>query len=265
MALPFPTPPSLSPAFSMSQCTAADVDDLAEVYYVSFQMDPRNTFWWPDDKEAMLVWMKRRIRKKMADRSTRHFKVTDVKNGDIVAFSRWDIPEGHGIALGEYVEEDAATVDVSRIVTEGTGDATRREDLLPMSSAPVDATTTHTVDIPQGARPELCLKFFNELRDMSEKQKAKAMLGLSLLCTAPNYHRRGAAKAMMLPMFDLADARGLKVYLEATPDGKPVYEKLGFREIDQLTFDLKMLTGKSEGIYKIAIMVREPNPVRLGT
>lgn len=86
-------------------------------------------------------------------------------------------------------------------------------------------------------------------------------IGLSLLCTSPNYHRRGAAKAMMLPMLALADSRGLKVYLEATPDGKPVYEKLGFREIDDLTFDLKKLTGTLEETYKISIMVREPNSI----
>ena len=65
----------------------------------------------------------------------------------------------------------------------------------------------------------------------------------------------------MLPMLALADARGLKVYLEATPDGKPVYEKLSFREIDQLTFDLKRLTGTFEDTYKISIMIREPSPI----
>ncbi|KAI1441681.1 acyl-CoA N-acyltransferase [Annulohypoxylon stygium] len=252
MALPFPMPPSLSPAFSMSHCTAADVDQLADIYYAAFQMDRRNTFWWTEDKEAMSVWMKRRIRKKMADRSTRHFKVTDTESGDMVAFSRWDIPEGHETIFGEWVGDDTDTVDVSHIVA-ANGSA--------VDSAAGEATAPPVVDIPEGARPELCLTFFNALKDMSEKQNAKAMLGLSLLCTSPNYHRRGAAKAMMLPMLALADSRGLKVYLEATPDGKPVYEKLGFREIDDLTFDLKKLTGTLEETYKISIMVREPNSI----
>ncbi|KAI0881644.1 acyl-CoA N-acyltransferase [Annulohypoxylon maeteangense] len=237
MVLPFPIPSFLSSAFSISRCTIADVDDLAEIYYCAFQVDRRNTFWWSEDKEAMMTWMKRRIRKKMADRSTRHFKVTDVQSGEMVAFTRWDIPEGHETAFGAW-EED-----------------------LPANSATPSAITPPMIDIPEGAQPELCLEFFNALSVMSEKQNAKEMLGLSLLCTSPNYHRRGAAKAMMLPMLALADTRGLKAYLEATPDGKPIYEKLGFREIDQLNFDLEKLTGTFEGIYKISIMVREPKPI----
>ncbi|KAI1089322.1 hypothetical protein F5B19DRAFT_381590 [Rostrohypoxylon terebratum] len=252
MALPFLVPSSLSPAFSMSHCTAVDVDQLAEIYYVAFQMDRRNTFWWTEDKNAMLTWMKRRIYKKMADRSTRHFKVTDTESGDVVAFSRWDIPEGHDISFGEWVGDDTGTVDVPRTIA--------ANDSV-VNSAAGESTASLGVDIPEGARPELCLAFFNALKDMSEKQNAKAMLGLSLLCTSPKYHRRGVAKAMMLPMLAVADACGLKVYLEATPDGKPVYEKLGFREIDHLTFDLKKLTGGSEETYKISIMVREPNSI----
>ena len=65
----------------------------------------------------------------------------------------------------------------------------------------------------------------------------------------------------MLPMLAIADARGLKTYLEATPDGKPVYERYGFREVDELLFDLKELTGKFNETYKISIMVREPRPI----
>ncbi|KAI2466661.1 acyl-CoA N-acyltransferase [Annulohypoxylon bovei var. microspora] len=244
MSLPFPTPASLPAAFSISRCTAADVNEIAEIYYVAFAIDPRNTYWWSADKAAMMVWMKRRIRTKMADRSTRHFKVTDIESGDIVAFSRWDIPEGHEAAFGEWIDDGAEAGDVGVLQT-----------------AAAVTTTPPTIDIPEGARPELCRDFFDALGNMAEKRNAKTMLGLSLLCTSPKYHRRGAAKALMLPMFALADARGLKVYLEATPDGRPVYEKLGFREVDHLTFDLKELTAASEEVYRLSIMVREPNAV----
>lgn len=66
----------------------------------------------------------------------------------------------------------------------------------------------------------------------------------------------------MLPILALADAEGLKTYLEATPGGKPVYEKLGFREVDELLFDLKELTGEDFGeVYKLSIMVRDPKPI----
>ncbi|KAI1372882.1 hypothetical protein F4677DRAFT_431056 [Hypoxylon crocopeplum] len=261
MALPFSVPSSLPRAFSMSHSTVADVDAVTEVYYDAFRTDPGNTFWWPPEKDAMVAWMKHRVLRKMGDRSVRHFKVTDTQSGDLVAFTRWDIPEGYATAFGRWIGDDAATVDVSRIITESDS-AQQGRGNLPITNAPVEAVMPPTADYPQGARPELCQGFFDALNHMSEKQNAKSMLGLSLLCTSPKYHRRGAAKALMLPMLALADTHGLKVYLEATPNGKPVYEKLGFQEVDWLAFDLKKLTGRLEGMYRLSIMVREPKSVR---
>lgn len=258
MALPFPIPSSLPSAFSISRCTAADVDEIAEVYYQAFETDPRNCFWWSPDKAAMFAWMKRRILRKMADPSTRHFKITDSHSGDLVAFTRWDIPEGYGAAFGESASDDATNVDVSQIVTAGEDAQTEKQRGVPVTTAPAEAIAPPIMDHPDGAPPELCQVFFNALSEMSKKQNAKAMLGLSLLCTSPKYFGKGAAKALMLPMLAIADTHGLKTYLEATPGGRPVYEKLGFREVDELTFDLKKLTGKFEDVYKLSIMVREP-------
>jgi hypothetical protein len=60
-------------------------------------------------------------------------------------------------------------------------------------------------------------------------------------------------------MLDIADREGHRTYLEATPAGKPVYEKLGFREVDSLEFNLDELTkGQQHGVYKLSIMIREP-------
>ncbi|OTA70713.1 hypothetical protein K449DRAFT_380792 [Hypoxylon sp. EC38] len=264
MALPFPTPPSLPPAFSMSWCTTADVDEMVEIHYEAFMTDPRNGFWWSPDKAATCAWMKHRILRKMADRSTRHFKVTDSQSGDLVAFARWDIPEGYGSAFGRAAGDEATSVDVSQAVAAGEGvrDEKQGGENFPATTAPAEAIAPHMMDHPEGARPELCQLFFNALSDMSKKQNAKAMLGLSLLCTSPKYFGKGAAKALLSPMLAIADNHGLKTYVEATPNGKPLYEKLGFREVDELTFDLKKLTDKFEDIYKISIMIREPKSAR---
>lgn len=59
-------------------------------------------------------------------------------------------------------------------------------------------------------------------------------------------------------MLDIADAEGRKCYLEATPAGKPVYEQLGFRQVDVLSFDWDELTSKRNGLYKNFIMIRDP-------
>lgn len=59
-------------------------------------------------------------------------------------------------------------------------------------------------------------------------------------------------------MLDIADAQGHRTYLEATPAGKPIYEKFGFREVDTLEFNLDELTKDHHGAYRLCIMIREP-------
>lgn len=173
MALPFPIPDTLSSAFVMSRCTPADVNAIAEVYYEGFLSDPRNTFWWPPEKEDMIAWNRRRVRHKMADRTTRHFKITDVQSGDVVAFARWDIPEGHEAVFGDGNEDGAAAVDVSQVVTAGEN----AERDLPVTSAPVEAPTPWITDFPKGSSPELLRSLFDKLIVTQEKHKAKTMLG----------------------------------------------------------------------------------------
>ncbi|RYP33590.1 hypothetical protein DL767_004705 [Monosporascus sp. MG133] len=226
MALPFPPPASLSPSFIMARPTEADIEAMADVYFEAFELDRGNTYWWSPDRAAQLAWSRRRVERKMRDPSVRHFKITDVASGDLVAWARWNVPEGKEAVFG------------------AVADAT--------------ATAPAVTDYPEGADPELCRGFFDAVDGMQKKWDAKSMLGLSVLCTSPKYFKRGAAKALLTPMLEIADAEGLRTILEATATGKPLYEKLGFREVDALKFDLSQLTKDMDGIYELTIMIREP-------
>ncbi|KAI1486607.1 acyl-CoA N-acyltransferase [Biscogniauxia mediterranea] len=240
----------------MSRATESDLDDLIDAYYEAFRLDPGNTYWWSPDRGHMQRWLRHRILKKMNDRSFRHFKISDGTTGDLVAWARWNIPEGYDAHFGPHVDGQGdeimggggREVDVSRIVEE--------EDRRAENGAPVGAVAP--LDYPEGGNPAFCREFFGAIQNMSEKWGAKKMLGLSLLCTAPKYHRRGAAKALLLPMLAIADAAGLRTYLEATPTGRPVYEKLGFRTLDEIEFDLSTRIEGYGAQYKLSIMVREP-------
>lgn len=62
-------------------------------------------------------------------------------------------------------------------------------------------------------------------------------------------------------MLAIADAAGLRSYLEATPAGRPVYEKLGFRVVEVQRFDPDAFTGgRVKGLTTLSIMIREPQP-----
>ncbi|KAH6657074.1 hypothetical protein BKA67DRAFT_179069 [Truncatella angustata] len=258
MALPFATPASLDPAFVISRCEAADIDALSVIYYDSFKADPGNSHWWSPSREHMMTWMHKRISKKMSDPGVRHFKIIDVASNDIVAWARWDIPE-NSPHFGDWV----GTEDVSSLVKsdpEPKDGAERSQEIS--ASAPAVDTTPKTVDIPEGADPALCQNFFGALTKCSSKWHTKDMLGLSLICTAPKYHRRGAAKALIMPMLELADANDITAILEATAAGKPLYEKLRFREVDTMDFDLGKLTNGQTGLYQLAMMIRKPRSTR---
>lgn len=185
MALPFALPPGLLHAdFTMSHTTEADAERIAEIYYAAFQTDPGNTYWWSADTPAMMEWMVRRIRRKMRDRSVRHFKVVENRTGEMVAFARWDVPQGSD-AFGEWVGGDevngSGEVDVSGLVEgEGEGEGEANGEVPGPLTGGVDAphsSPSAALDIPRGADPELCRGFFDGLSRMSSKWMGKDMLG----------------------------------------------------------------------------------------
>lgn len=175
MALPFPIPAGLFPAFTMAAPTEADAESLAEIYYEAFRTDPSNTYWWPAEKEPMMQWMVPRIRNKMRDRSVRHFKVVDAQTGDMVAFARWDIPEG-SIKFGEWLG-GGGEADVSELV-KGEGEpANGAAPAALTGGTEAPQPTSAPMEIPPGADAELCRDFFDGLSRMSSKWVTPDMLG----------------------------------------------------------------------------------------
>jgi hypothetical protein len=51
-----------------------------------------------------------------------------------------------------------------------------------------------------------------------------------------------------------ADRLGLDTYLEASPEGKPLYEKAGYKSVDTLTVDLSPWGGPAS--HSTELMVR---------
>ncbi|RYP73039.1 hypothetical protein DL769_004314 [Monosporascus sp. CRB-8-3] len=268
MALPFPPPASLSPSFIMAPPTEADIEAMTDVFLKAFEMDRGNTYWWSPDRAAQHAWMRRRVERNMRDPRVRHFKIVDRASGDLVAWARWNVPEGKEAAFGAGAMAGDGARDVTRLLGSGEEEeavagedktaAAAAETRPTTAAADAMATAPAVTDYPEGADPELCRGFFGALDGMAKKWNAKSMLDLSVLCTSPKYFKRGAAKALLTPMLEIADAEGLRTSLEATPTGKPLYEKLGFREVDVLKFDLSQLTKDMDGIFEITIMIREP-------
>lgn len=79
---------------------------------------------------------------------------------------------------------------------------------------------------------------------------------LKLLHTDPDHQRRGAGGRCLQWGTLEADRLGLQSYLEASKEGRPLYEKYGFKEVDRIVVDLSKWGGEEDGVAYL--MVREP-------
>jgi GNAT superfamily N-acetyltransferase len=82
---------------------------------------------------------------------------------------------------------------------------------------------------------------------------------LSILATHPNHHRKGAGAKLVKWGTDLADEQGIECYLEASIEGRPLYERLGFRVVKEMSFNLRDFGRPDLGNDVNCIMIRAPS------
>jgi GNAT superfamily N-acetyltransferase len=56
---------------------------------------------------------------------------------------------------------------------------------------------------------------------------------LEIVATDPTYQGKGAGSQLMRWGLKQADEKHVEAFLEASPDAVPLYERLGFREVDR--------------------------------
>ncbi|KAI0132147.1 acyl-CoA N-acyltransferase [Xylariales sp. AK1849] len=237
MALPFPRPVSLSPAFTLSRCTPDDIPQMVSVYLAAFK-ETRFVYWWPESLEAMRRWNEARFHLRFMDPTYQQFKVVEEESGQVVAFSQWIVP----VCMKGLAEGFKAY---------GKGDFNDPEN--------------ETGSAPEGCNEELYREFFAGVRGMNQKWEATEKLDLGLLCTHPAFHRRGIGGALLQSVLAVADAEGMVTYLEGLSNAVAFYERYGFKTVDKLEYDLTK--AEREGTAVIDIMLRAPkssgqNPVQ---
>lgn len=113
-------------------------------------------------------------------------------------------------------------------------------------SAPVE---TNLPSWPEGADVEIANHFFGNLVRRHERiMRGRKHWYLELVATRPEAQGKGAAGMLLRWGIQKADEEGTETYLEASPDGKPIYEHFGFEEVERLVVSLegKGETGESE-------------------
>jgi GNAT superfamily N-acetyltransferase len=104
--------------------------------------------------------------------------------------------------------------------------------------SPAAPLTTNLPTWPAGSDTALANHFFGNLVRSHERiMGGRKHWYLELVATRPESQRKGAAGMLLRWGLQRADAEGgagVEAYLEASPEGKPVYEHFGFREMERL-------------------------------
>ncbi|CAK7235561.1 hypothetical protein SCUCBS95973_009310 [Sporothrix curviconia] len=224
-------------AFTMRPATEADLDRLVEIYFSAFKDNAINVRVFPEaSPQSRAFW-----RKNLADGLTEDFVHLQV-------------------------------VETAGDTTSGTASDSEAKKILAfaMWDAPLKATDPIPAMPPLSAWPSdgdvaAASEFFYDLerqhkRFMGPRQGAPAEEQqtphwyLELIATHRDFQGRGAAGALLRYGEQQADAAGLPCYLDATPDGRPVYTSAGqgFREVDSRFY----LGGEYEHVF----MIRDPRP-----
>ncbi|PGH30188.1 hypothetical protein GX50_07053 [[Emmonsia] crescens] len=116
---------------------------------------------------------------------------------------------------------------------------------------------------PPGAHPEL----FTALREQIAAAREKYLdeekdYVLELIATRPGFERQGHASRLLKWGIEKAEADNARIFLESTPAGLKLYERLGWRVVDTLRIKLADYgvdaEGDDGGYGLFYIMIRDP-------
>ncbi|KMK56602.1 GNAT family acetyltransferase [Aspergillus fumigatus Z5] len=137
-------------------------------------------------------------------------KITDSEDGSIVAFAVWQLP-----------------------VPSSPEDVHLKHSHSPSHShAHAQAGDEHPY--PVSSDRELCEVFFGGMEEMKKRiMGSRPHYYLEMLGTRPEYAGHGLASKLLQWGLERADEVGLETYLSASPAGRPLYEKFGFRVVEE--------------------------------
>jgi GNAT superfamily N-acetyltransferase len=89
----------------------------------------------------------------------------------------------------------------------------------------------------QTADPALAERFFREQNERHVKYMGqREHWYLEAICTRPEGKGKGVGSGLLTWGVDRADANGCEAYLEASPEGRPLFEKFGWRVLERLEY-----------------------------
>ncbi|KAJ5780096.1 Acyl-CoA N-acyltransferase [Penicillium paradoxum] len=209
--------------------TEADGPGLAKINVQSFLGRRLLEEVFPGTSQARMQEYKGIVAMKhLATPNTHVLKIHDPASGELVAYSRWHLPDSFGQSLVPLSDQAALFA----------------KDPLPYA--------------PQPMNEEIFRAFKKLLEDSRKRYTTENDMILDLLATLPGYQGRGFGSAVLKWGTEKADASQSRIFLEATPEGIPLYLKHGWKILEEVTIDYAAFG--STGSESFSLMMRDPLP-----
>ncbi|KAJ5554730.1 Acyl-CoA N-acyltransferase [Penicillium sp. DV-2018c] len=215
--------------YVVEYATEADGPGLAKVNVRSFQGRQLLGQFFPGASLTRMQEYKAIVgMKHLADPNMHVLKIHDPISGELVTYSRWHLPASFGTSM----------------VTLSDQAALYAKDPLPYAPKPMN---------------EAIFKAFKKLlTDARKRYTREDDIILDLIATLPEYQGRGFGSTVLKWGIEKADATQSRIFLEATPEGVPVYLKHGWKLLEEVTIDFASFG--SEGNETFYLMMRDPVP-----
>jgi ribosomal protein S18 acetylase RimI-like enzyme len=207
-------------SLTLRPATETDVSAMLDVYFSAFAGTPFSERCFPDTSPQVREYWSAWIKKSLINPHAYVFVVVD---------------SGHSVARAD-MDKVIAWVRWVSFASQTVADDTTGQTNTAL-------TPINKSNYPKDGDPEFAAMFFGTMRDAHlDIMGMKPHWFLSMIATRKEYQGRGAARLMMQWGVDRADDDGFEAYVNSSPEGRPVYEKFGFKEVKNFTFMGGILT-----------------------
>ena len=117
-------------------------------------------------------------------------------------------------------------------------------------------------ELPPGANVPLMEASFTTLKTLRDGMMAGKQYGYVLvLVVVPEWHRRGVGGKLLQRYLDMLDEKGWESWIDASPAGMGLYQKLGWEQVGGVTIDLGKFGGETGLMETTVSMLRKPKGV----
>ncbi|RDW84932.1 hypothetical protein BP6252_02522 [Coleophoma cylindrospora] len=205
----------------------ADVLKLAAIYYDSFRYDPYDRALFSDThkEDAVNYLAEDDLYAIRNDPQTRVIKVTESGTNEIIGYARWEVPF-------KFESEEAR-------------EKAKRPNALP--------------PFPASANGALGTHFQTQLSERKKKyMDTEKDYTLVIIVVSPAYQGKGAGSILLKYGIEKADRDGARIYLTAAAAGYEIYEKKGWKSLDDtIVVDAEQWGLPNGGISKTVCMMRD--------